>query len=230
MATGFLGGGADVALRQAIEQVERASAAEVVIAVRRRAGNWLHAHVIVGALTAFAGLGFMLWSEATFSLTSIWVDPFLVGALAGAAVRVMPGVQRALTPRRIRRRGVRRAALVAFHARGVRRTSARVGILVFIALTERMAAVIADDGVLKVVPADRWRVALGRIDRSVGAGGHATARAIAALAELLGPCLPCAADDVNELPDEVDEQAANADDDPDALDDLELTDDPEAAP
>ena len=227
MATGFLGGGADVALRQAIEAIERASAAEVVIAVRRRAGHWLHAHVIVGALVAFAGLGFMLWAERTFGLWALWIDPFVVGVAAGARVRGLPGVQRALTPRRYRRRAVRKAALVAFHARGVRRTANRTGMLIYVALTERMAAVIADDGVLRVVPLAAWRVALARIDRSVGAGGHATARAITGLAEVLAPCLPCRLDDANELPDEVDEREAEHDD-PDGLDDLELADDLEA--
>ncbi|MCE9576213.1 MAG: hypothetical protein K8W52_23895 [Deltaproteobacteria bacterium] len=227
MATGFLGGGADVALRQAIETIERASSAEVVIAVRRRAAHWLHAHLIVGVAVAFAGLGFMLWSDISFGLASIWLDPFVVGAGMGALVRVMPGVQRALTPRRYRRRAVRKAAMVAFHARGVRRTANRTGILVYIALTERMAAVIADDGVLRVVPVDRWRVALARIDRSIGSGGHATARAITGLAEVLGPCMPCRLDDANELPDEVDESEAEHDD-PDGLDELELADDLEA--
>jgi putative membrane protein len=207
MASGFLAHGADVELRRAIETVEKASCAEVVIAVRRRSSWWLHAHVIVGALAAFATLGFLLWDEHVFSLASLWIDPFVVGLAAGAAVHVLPALQRVLTPRRARRRAVRRAAMVAFHERGVRRTRARSGVLVYVSLLERMAEVVPDDGVLRAAPVDAWRAATHAIDAAVVRGGRATATAIAELAGVLGVCLPVTADDVNELPDEIDDRA-----------------------
>lgn len=206
MAGGFLAHGADAELRGAIATVERASCAELVIAVRRRSTRWLHAHVIVGALTAFAALGFMLWDEHVFSLVSIWIDPPLVGVAMGAAVAWLPHLQRLLTPRRVRRRAVRRAAMVAFHERGVRRTRGRTGVLVYIALLERMAELVPDDAVLRAAPLDAWKDAARRIDQAVAHGGKATAAAIAALADLLGPCLPVADDDQNELPDEIDDR------------------------
>lgn len=206
MASAFLAHGADAELRRAIETVEAASSAEIVIAVRRRSARWLHAHVIVGAAVAFAALGFLLWDEHVFSLASVWIDPLVAGLAAGAAVGILPWLQRALTPRRVRRRAVRRAAMVAFHERGVRRTRARTGVLVYVSLVERMAELVPDDGVLRAAPVDAWRDATRRIDAAVARGGHATAEAIAALAGVLGPCLPCAPDDVNELPDEIDER------------------------
>jgi putative membrane protein len=204
---GFLAHGADAELRRAIETVEKASSAEIVIAVRRRSARWLHAHVIVGAVAAFAALGFLLWDEHVFSLTSLWIDPFVVGLAAGAAVRVLPWLQRGLTPRRVRRRAVRRAAMVAFHERGVRRTRARTGVLVYISLLERMAELVPDDGVLRAAPIDAWREAAQRIDAAVARGGAETATAIAKLAGVLAPCLPCPPDDVNELPDDIDDRA-----------------------
>src|SRR5690348_6616070 len=112
MSGGFLADGADAELRRAIETVEQASCAEIVIAVRRRSAVWLHAHVIVGVLVGFGALAFMLWDEHAFSLPSIWIDPFVMGGLAGAAVAWLPALQRLLTPRRARRRAVRRAAMV----------------------------------------------------------------------------------------------------------------------
>jgi len=229
MATGFLADGADAELRRAIATVEQTSCAEVVIAVRRRSARWLHAHVIVGAAIAFAALGFMLWDEQVFSLPSLWIDPFVLGGLAGASVAILPRVQRALTPRHVRRRAVRRAAMVAFHQRGVRRTRARTGVLVYVSLIERMAAVIADDGVLAVAPRDAWRAAIRAIDRAVADGGHATAKAIAALSTVLDACLPAGADDVNELPDVVDERDEDDEDDDDLDDDDDDTDDDDEA-
>src|SRR5262245_30777960 len=185
MASGFLAHGADAELRAAIAAVERASCAEIVIAVRRRSATWLHAHLLVGAAVAFAALGFMLWDEHVFSLASIWIDPFVLGAAAGAAVQLLPMVQRALTPRRARRRAVHRAALATFHARGVRRTRDRTGVLVYVSLLEAMAEVVPDDGVARAAPADAWRAAVERIDRAVARGGRATAAAVAALAGVL---------------------------------------------
>ena len=205
MASGFLAHGADQELTRAIEAVEKASCAEIVIAVRRRSARWLHAHVIVGALAAFAALGFMLYDAHVFALASIWIDPFVAGALAGAIVQALPAVQRAMTGERAKRKAVHRAALCAFHERGVRRTRARTGVLVYISLLERMAEVVPDDGVLAEAPADAWRDAVARIDRSVRLGGKQTAEAIAALADVLGPCLPAADDDINELPDAIDD-------------------------
>jgi putative membrane protein len=206
MRSGFLAGGADAELLAAVTTVEAQSCAEVVIAVRRRSAFWLHAHVIVGALVWFATLGFMLWDEHVFSLASLWIDPVVLAGAAGAAVHLLPMLQRALTPRRARRRAVRRAALVAFHDRGVRRTRGRTGVLVYVSLLERMAEVVPDDAVLRAAPIDAWKAAAARIDRAVVRGGHATAVAIAALGEVLGPCMPIAADDVNELPDAIDDR------------------------
>ncbi len=206
MASGFLAHGADVELKRAIEAVEQASCAEIVIAVRRRSARWLHAHATVAVITAFAALGFMLYDAHVFALASIWIDPFVAGAAAAAIVHAIPAAQRALTPDKTKRKAVHRAALIAFHERGVRRTRARTGILVYVSLLERMAEVVADDGVVAEAPADAWRGAIARIDRSVRLGGSETAKAIAALADVLGPCLPAAADDVNELPDDIDDR------------------------
>jgi putative membrane protein len=207
MASGFLANGADAELKRAITTVEACSSAEIVIAVRRRSARWHHAHLIVGAVVAFAALSFMLWDEHVFALASIWIDPFVAGAVAGAAVQLLPMLQRALTPRRARRKAVRRAALVAFHERGVRRTTGRTGVLVYVSLLERMAEVVPDDAVLRAAPLDEWRAATHEIDLAVARGGRATAAAIAALADVLGPCLPVSADDVNELPDDIDDRA-----------------------
>jgi putative membrane protein len=197
----FLDGGGETALLDAVRVVEAASSAEVVIAVRRRSAAWLHAPVITGAVAAFAALAFMLFAPTTFSLPSILIDPFVIGALVGAATSQVHPLIRALTPRTRRRRAVHAAALVAFHDRGVHLTRARTGVLVYVSLLEQMAEVIADAGITAAVDSDALARATAAIDAAVAGGGDATARAIAALAPLLGAALPRAADDVNELAD-----------------------------
>ena len=84
-------------------------------------------------------------------------------------------------------------------------TAGRSGILVYIALTERMVEVVADDGVVKSVEPTSWSKACAAIDGAVGNGGEATARALAALAPILALALPRHVEDLNELPDTIHE-------------------------
>jgi len=188
----------------AVEEVEAASSTEVVVAVRRAARRWPHVHFTIGVLAAWAALGFMLYSAHPFSLVAILVDPFVFGGLVGAASILAPPLVRWLTPASIRRRAVVEAARAAFYARGVHHTRGRTGVLIYCALAERRAALVADDGVVRAVEPAAWKGAEAAIDQALAHGALATAKAIAALAPLLGKALPHTVDDVNELPDALD--------------------------
>lgn len=193
------------ALTASIRAVESQSSAEVVIAVKPQSAHYVHADFIVGAAATFATLAYLLFSAQAFAPISILIDPFVAGALVGFLASRSPELRRALTPSATRQRWVGRAARAAFYEKGIRRTSARTGILVYISLLERRAEVVADSGVTDAVPAAAWARATGAIRDAVARGAAAAevARAIEALAEPLAPALPHSDDDVNELPDEV---------------------------
>src|SRR5262249_44539531 len=127
VASRFLDAAARTAFSRAIEAIEQVSAAEVVVAVRRRSALYLHANVAIGAAVAVAGLAAMLFSAHVFALTSILIDPFVVGGAAGAVVELLPAVKRLLSPRAMRQREVLRAARATFVERGVHRTRDRSG-------------------------------------------------------------------------------------------------------
>lgn len=205
MAHGFLDDAARTAFAGAIAAIESTSAAEVVVAVRVRARLWLHAHLVVGFAAAWLGLGFMIYSAHRFGLAAFLIDPVVAGALAGAAVALSPALVRALTPRAVRRRAVIEAARATFYQRGVHHTAGRTGVLVYIALTERMAELVGDDAVVRLIEPTAWARACAAIDVAVGRGGAATAQALRALAPLLAAALPRHVEDLNELPDAIDE-------------------------
>ncbi len=207
MAAGFLDDAARKSFADAVGAIEASSAVEVVIAVRARTRRWLHAHLIVGMVATWAALAFMLFADHPFALPSFLIDPLLVGAVAGALSALVPAVARALTPSRVRRRAVVEAARSTFYERGVHHTRGRTGVLVYIAVTEQMAEVVGDDGVLQTIDPARWQTALRAIDRAVAAGGLATATQLAQLAPLCARALPRSSDDVNELPDALDDGA-----------------------
>jgi putative membrane protein len=197
----FLDDAARAAFKQAIEHIESSSAVEVVVALRQKSARYFHANVIVGAVIAFAGLAVMLYAKATFSLASILVDPFVVAVLGGGAVELLPAVKRWLTTTRVLQHHVTRAARATFVERGVHNTTGRTGLLVYMSWLERQIVVVAD----AAIPA----TAIAGLDRDLTAamhgGGAAVARRLEQLATACAECLPHRADDVNELPDALDE-------------------------
>ncbi len=208
MPRGFLDDAARTALADSVKAIEGASSVEVVVAVRARARVWLHAHLVAGFVAAWLALAFMLYSDHAFGLASFLVDPAVAAVLAGVLTAFSPPLVRALTPRGVRRRAVAEAARAAFYERGVHHTRGRTGVLVYVALTERMAELVPDDAVVQGIEPGAWRKACAAIDAAVVHGGVATARALAGLAPLAMAALPRHATDENELPDAIDDGSA----------------------
>jgi putative membrane protein len=204
VATQFLDAEARAAFARAVETIENSSAVEVVIAVRQRSGVYRHANVIVAAIVAFAGLAAMLFSEHTFGLASVLVDPFVVGALAGLLVELLPQVKRGLTSRARLHAEVQRAARATFVERGVHATTGRSGVLVYISWLEQELALVPDLGLAAQLPEDALPDAEERLRDLLAAGGAAVAAELERLAPMMGSAMPHRDDDVNELPDAID--------------------------
>lgn len=205
MGARFLDHEARAAFKQAVEAIENASSAEIVIAVRRRSSGYFHANLIVGIVVTFAALAAMLFLDQSFGLIAILVDPFLVGALAAAAVELLPGVKRLLTPTSVRRREVRNAARATFVERGVHNTMDRSGVLVYVSWLEQQIALVADSGVLNAFTVEALEAAERDITASMSNGGVAVARALESYKTRLAVVLPRRAEDINELPDAIDD-------------------------
>ncbi len=210
MASNFLDATARTAFTRAIEAIEQGSAAEVVVAVRRRSAPYLHANVAIGVAVAVAGLAAMLFGDHVFALTSILVDPFVVGAAAGAVTELLPAIKRLLSPRAMRQREVLRAARAAFVERGVHRTRDRSGILVYVSWLEREVAVVVDAGIERALPAEIHADAVRSLTAAISGGGAAVARQLERFAPALASAMPRRDDDVNELPDAIDSDLERA--------------------
>jgi putative membrane protein len=208
---GFLDDEARRGFKQAIETIEGASSAEVVIAIRRRSATYRHANVVIGAIAAFAGLAIALFADDEFSLLTILIDPFVLAGLAGAAVELVPGVKRLLTPASWRRRELVRAARATFVERGVHNTRDRTGILVYISQLERQIALVFDSGIERKLSPEIREAAERTLSAALPRGGAAVANALGELASALASAAPARADDINELPDAIDsDQDASA--------------------
>ena len=201
----FLDGEARAAFKRAVETVENASAVEVVVAVRQRSASYRHANVAIAAVLAFVGLATMLYVEEDFHLSSILIDPFVVALVGGALVEFVPQLKRYLTPAAIRRREVTRAARATFVERGVHNTTGRSGVLVYISWLERQVALVADSGLAQTLPAGTLARAENELTAEVRRGGAAVAKKLESLADEMARAMPHQDDDVNELPDAIDE-------------------------
>jgi putative membrane protein len=193
------------ALTAAVEDIERSSAAEVVVAIREKSGSMLHTDLVAACLGGLVTLAFLLFSPFVFSLEAILLDTFVFGLLSGVASSRLPSLRFYLTPRRVAEESVQRAARAEFFDAHISETRQRIGILVYVSQTERAAEVLADSGVRNAVDIAAWEAGVRRI-RHVAAHvreGVALAHAVSELSAVLTPCLPRQADDVDELPNVV---------------------------
>lgn len=205
MSVQFANETARSAFAQAIATIETSSACEAVVAIRRQSAAYLHVHVLVGALALFGALAFALYAEAEFSTITILLEPFVVGVVVGVAVEWLPALKRLLTPRNMRRHVVERAARATFFERGVSQTNGRTGILFYISWQERMVSIVPDIAVRVAISSSRIAQLEQTLSAAVAAGGETVANAIKAFAPELA-VLPRTEDDINELPDALDEQ------------------------
>jgi len=194
------------ALTTAVAHVEGASAVELALSVRQSARFWLHVPIIAGILGAWSMLAFMLFGEPTFGLSAFLVDPLIAGGIVAWVATCVSPLVRWLTPGPTRRRAVEIAARATFVERGIHETGARTGVLVYCALAERIAVVVADTRVLNAVPGASLAAWERDITSAVRRGGVATAEAIQSSAAMFAAALPRSPDDVNELPDSVEHE------------------------
>lgn len=192
------------ALGKAVAAFEALTAVELVIAVRPRSGDYPGPGILVGCACALLTTAFLLYGEPEFDLHWFLLLPAVVGLSTGYAAN-SPALQWLFTRAATREARVLQAARATFVEKGVADTRGRTGVLLYVSLVERVALVLADVGVRDVIPAKSWDPAVAAITGAVARGAKATelVAPIAALARLAGHHLPRAADDVNELPDEV---------------------------
>jgi putative membrane protein len=157
-------------------------------------GGWTAAQVGAAADRAArqALTGAILLQAALFVVTLIVV--------------AIPRVRRALTPRGLKRDKVRRRALEQFAAKNLHLTRARTGVLIFVSFRERMAELVADEGIAAEVDQQVWDQAMAALTDGLRGGQPAAGltAAIGLCADVLAERFPPDPDDnPNELPDVV---------------------------
>jgi putative membrane protein len=188
---------------EAISRAEAGTAGEIVVMLSARASRYRS----IPPVAALVGVLLAPWP--LIALTQ-WgpVRILLVQAALAAAILALglrEGLRVALVPRPLRRARAREAALRAFRARGLTRTRGHTGVLLYLALSERHAEVVADEGILRRIPANAWDGILADLLAALARGGAegGLTRAVAQLGARLAAEFPAGPDDPDELPNRV---------------------------
>jgi putative membrane protein len=193
---------ARTALTKCIREIEKRTDAELVLVVRARSHSYAGANYLFGALLAFVGLNFLLFSPITFHQIWVPVDIALLFFLGAYVSSRSNAIRRWLTRASVRNEAARAGAAAMFYEAGIANTKAELGVLVYLSLLERRLELIADRGILKAVPALEWNQALFELRQAGKQPRPETLTAgLEKLGLLLAQYLPASADNPNELPD-----------------------------
>lgn len=204
-ASSWLEPSAKGAITDVVRAVESKTNAELVVMVRAAAATHRHVDLGFGALLAFLAVLGYVYLPVTF------VDDLAPPAIALCFVsgvmfsNAIDALKRSLLSRSARRAAVALSARAAFVDQRIGSTRERVGVLVYLALFEREAEVLADVGIDTAKLGAPWRTAVDRIEAVARNAGTITelGAALGALGEALAIAVPKTENDVNELPDEV---------------------------
>jgi len=189
----------------AIRDIETATSAEVVVAVRPTSGHYRHTDYAVGFALSFVALLVFLFDSHEFSIDWMPVDTLAAFALGAATSSFLPPLRRLLTSRKLIRKNVATAARATFVDLGIARTAGRSGILVFVSMFERRVEIVSDIGIDVAVLGPAFADAVHALGGSLSGSQRFPrfVQALRSLGPILAQALPRRTDDVNELPDEL---------------------------
>ncbi len=168
------------AIRRAAAAAERSTSGEIVPYVVERIDDHAEARwraATIGALVAALAAGAIHAAVGYWSGHGVaWITlPVLVGAGLGYLIGGVAPVTRWLMPADALDLMALRRAEAAFLEEEVWRTRDRTGILVFLALFEHRAVILADEGIHRAVPPGLWQELVAELVDGVAAGEAARA-------------------------------------------------------
>lgn len=204
-------------IKSAVHKAESGTTGEIAIAATEESSDYsffeLFSSVLLGALVFAVTIllhgkiealaGRLFWIDEAWHATAIsGIVSFAVIALAFLAANI-PAVDRLVIPRHVQKSRVYNRAIRHFVESGVYATADRTGILIFISAMEHEVRIIADEGIHKKIPQDKWdeiasNLAIGIRDRKTE---EALVAAIRSCGGLLAEHFPARAENPNEIPD-----------------------------
>ncbi|QJP17239.1 hypothetical protein G3545_28515 [Starkeya sp. ORNL1] len=192
------------AVAAAIRAAEATTAGEIRVVITTQP---LVRHAFYALMWAALAALVMPWPLALFTALSV---PMLLSlqaivfVLVGALLLFSP-LGPLVVPPSSRRAAARGAAIDHFLAHGIHQTRERTGVLIMVALPERLVEVVADEGIHSRVGHEAWRtvcalVLAGAREERLAEG---LSNGVAEAGRILAAHVPPRPGDTNELPDRV---------------------------
>jgi putative membrane protein len=145
-------------ISETIRVAETRTSGEIFCVVARRSGAYRLVPVAwAAALALIVPLPLIEFTEASVEgIYLIQLATFIVAAI----LLSLPAVRMRVVPRLARYERAHREAMRQFLAQGMQNTKARTGVLIFVSLAERYAAIIADEGINAKVDPGEWDAAM----------------------------------------------------------------------
>ena len=217
------------AIEAAVRQAEARTTGEIYCIVAEEASHYLETPLAWAAGVALLAPALLLLGGVHVSVPDLFGDwsAAQVGELAEAAARralmgaillqaalfavvgivvALRPIRLALTPTGVKRHSVRRRAAELFLTKNLHMTRARTGVLIFVSLAERMAELIADEGIASHVEPHVWDRAMAALSEGLKRGepGSGFAAAVGLCGDVLAERFPSdPKDNPNQLPDAV---------------------------
>ncbi|MDP6637317.1 MAG: TPM domain-containing protein [Phycisphaerae bacterium] len=205
-------------INEAIVEAESHTSAEIVPVLATASGRYDRPEDMVGLWLGLtlAAIAYLLIPDAT-QIPNSWAQTaspvwklivvlacMIAGFIAGAVIGSHVGwLRRLCTPRRQMIEEVQSRARSVFFDNRIHRTAGGTGLLMYISLYERQAALIADETVTEKLGQAVLDELCDDLTTALRSGDMAAAicQLLASAGQRLGDVLPRAEDDINELPD-----------------------------
>jgi putative membrane protein len=190
-------------LESAIRDVEDQTAGELVVVVAGQANHYRSIPLLWALLGALVVPWPLIWFTDLAPARIFQAQ--LVTALGLSLLLSWPALRFALVPASVKRARAHEAAAREFLGRGLTRTREKTGILIYVALAEHHAEILADTGISDRVEPGVWHGIIGRLTAQIREGRLADGL-VAAIEEagaILARHAPPRFDDTDELPNKV---------------------------
>jgi putative membrane protein len=192
------------AVAKAVKRAELTTSGEIVFVITNRSGNYHHATLLGALIGAFVAVAICLALPIPQSIGLVLWTEIVAFAFFYALLPHLPQ-RRWLIPGREMNESVHDAAFREFYARGLYKTRASNGVLIYLSNLERRVVVLGDKGIHERMGDHHWNDVRDRIIQGIKQGQ--ASRGICDAIELCGKALaehfPRLPDDTNELPDDV---------------------------
>jgi putative membrane protein len=190
-------------LENAIREVEDLTSGEVVVVIAQQASGYRSIPVLWALLGALLAPWPLIWIT-TLGASRIFMLQLVV-ALVLSAFLSWPNRRYALVPRFIKHARAHEAAAREFLSRGLTRTREKTGVLIYLALAEHYAEIIADSGIADRVDPDVWQDIIAKLTGAIrdGRTGDGLEEAVRRAGAILAEHAPPRFDDMDELPNKV---------------------------